>query len=299
VLAKRCKECQIAEWLVIVDSMSHEHEGPGGVVEWHDSIVEKMAGDDYKKRERCSMVAWVKPKQARRRLLNSLVQMNLNVILCFRANEKIKPVKGGEPEKLGFMPIAGVEFVYEMTCCALLPPCAGGVPQWRSEQPGEKMMIKLPEQFKPIFANPRPFDKAHGEAMAQWAKGGDASPEFTRLSKAIKDAASSAALEAVLPDLQKATKGTAIKNFEAESLRSLYGAQRDTLKSQKPVVTANESTSLTDRLATTADEYAALGHKVGDLLSRENLLWEDIESDSAKAIAFLKVLEGELAKVRS
>jgi len=40
-----------AAGVVIVDSMSHEHEGPGGVLEWHEAELDRMAGDDYKKRD--------------------------------------------------------------------------------------------------------------------------------------------------------------------------------------------------------------------------------------------------------
>jgi hypothetical protein len=49
------------------------------------------------------------------------------------------------------------------------------VPTWRSDQIGEKMMMKLPRQFEKLFADSKPLDEETGRALAQWAKGGAAS----------------------------------------------------------------------------------------------------------------------------
>lgn len=157
---------------IIVDSMSHEHEGPGGVLEMHEAELTRMAGDDYGKRERMKMLAWQKPKQQRRRMINTLLQINCNFIFCFRAKEKLKLVRGKEPENLGFMPIAGEEFVYEMTLKCLLLPGANGAPVWESEHSGERMMMKLPDQFRDVFAGePRQLDETTGTRLAEWAAG--------------------------------------------------------------------------------------------------------------------------------
>lgn len=161
--------------VVIVDSMSHEHEGPGGMVDLHDQIVDRMAGNDYGKRERVKMLAWSEPKQKRRALINGILQLNANFIFCFRAKNTSKPVKGQngntEVEALGFMPIAGEEFVYEQTLNALLLPGAGGVPTWHSEQTGERTMIKLPEQFAALREFHGPLDEKVGKKLALWAAG--------------------------------------------------------------------------------------------------------------------------------
>lgn len=158
--------------VVIVDSFSHEHEGPGGVLEMHEEEVQRMSKGEAAKAERVKMLAWAKPKAARRRLINTLLQLNLGGLICsFRAKEKIKMIPGKEPEQLGWMPIAGEEFLYEMTVNFLLPPNAGGVPKWDSEFTGERSMMKLPIQFRELFKEARPLDESHGEAMAKWAAG--------------------------------------------------------------------------------------------------------------------------------
>jgi len=161
--------------VTIVDSMSHEHEGAGGMLDLHEEILQRMAGDDGAKRERMKMLAWAKPKQLRRELINGLLQLGGNFIFCFRAKESSKPVKapGGKTivEKVGFVPIAGDEFTYEMTANILLYPQSNGYPTWESDLVGERATMKLPEQFRGMFANGQQLSRSVGEAMARWAQG--------------------------------------------------------------------------------------------------------------------------------
>lgn len=165
---------------IIVDSMSHEHEGPGGVLESHEAEAERLAKLWKTSVQTTNMAAWAKPKQDRRRLINEMLQLPCNFILCFRAKEKLKVVKGSTPTALGYMPIAGEEFVYECTACTLLLPGAGGTPTWFSDEVGEKAMIKLPEQFRELFAGKRgPLDESVGAALANWAAGGEAGQKPT------------------------------------------------------------------------------------------------------------------------
>lgn len=176
--------------IVIVDSMSHEHEGPGGVLEMHESELQRLSGGDRAKAERVSMLAWARPKAERRRLINSLMQLNVNFIFCFRAKEKIKIIPGNkQPEDLGWMPIAGEEFLYEMTLNCLLPPNANGVPYWTPEHRGEKMMVKLPQQFRPLFVNSTSLDETIGEELAKWSAG--SAPKQERPKEPEKEATAS------------------------------------------------------------------------------------------------------------
>ena len=175
--------------VVIVDSMSHEHEGPGGVLEQHEQELDRMAGQDYGKRNSMNLIAWAKPKAARRQLISGLLQLNCNFVFCFRAKEKAKPVKkDGKTtiENQGWMPIAGEEFVYEQTVNCLLLPSSNGIPTWRTEEPGEKAMMKLPEQFRHMFGAGQTLDETIGAAMAEWATGvkHEPNPETLELARA-------------------------------------------------------------------------------------------------------------------
>jgi hypothetical protein len=180
-------EKKAAGGVIVIDSMSHEHEGEGGMLETHEAELDRMAGTDYQKREAMKMLAWGKPKNARRRLINSMLQMNTSFVLCFRAKDSSKPVKKeGEKTKvvhMGFMPIAGTEFVFELTASALLLPGAKGVPTWTPDEVGEKMMVKLPEQFKKLFADGKPLSRDHGRFLAEWARGGATTRQVEREDK--------------------------------------------------------------------------------------------------------------------
>ena len=166
--------------VVIVDSMSHEHEGPGGVLEMHDEEVTRLAAAWKTSRDAVNFPAWGEPKKARRRMINTILQMPCSFVFCFRAKPKSKPGKDENGRKtlieLGWMPIAGEEFIYEMTLNCLLEPGSGGVPTWDpgKDAPGSKEIIKLPEQFRSLFSKSVPLSEDIGEALAKWAAGSGA-----------------------------------------------------------------------------------------------------------------------------
>jgi hypothetical protein len=156
---------------LIVDSFSHEWEGVGGVLEMHETEVQRLSKGDPNKADRVKMLAWNKPKMQHRRLINTMLQMDVNFICCFRSKQKIKIKKGEEPENRGFLPVSGDDLVYEMTLKCLLLPGADGVPTVQSELEGERMMIKTPLQFRALFAAPKQLSEDIGEALAKWAAG--------------------------------------------------------------------------------------------------------------------------------
>lgn len=207
---------------IVIDSMSHEHEGPGGVLQMHDDEVKRMAGTDWKKAERVMMLAWQKPKAQRRRLINTLLQRDVNIIFCFRAKQKLKLQKGEDPIPLGFMPIAGEEYVYECTLKCLLLPGADGFPTWQSDNLGEKMMIKIPEQFREMFAQPTQLTEDVGVTLAKWAAGAKgtttATPETLIADyAACSDAATFRALESQRAGIWKTISKPAQAQLKAAS----------------------------------------------------------------------------------
>lgn len=160
--------------IVVVDSTSHEHEGPGGLLEMHEAEVDRLSKAWGVSRDKANMSAWQKPKAERRRLINSVLQMPTNFIFCFRAKEKVKVDKSGKPQPQGWMPIAGEEFIYEMALNCLLYPGSGGVPAWHPSEPGENAIVKLPGQFVDIFMREfkgQPISEDIGERLARWAAG--------------------------------------------------------------------------------------------------------------------------------
>jgi hypothetical protein len=158
---------------IIIDQCSYEWEGMGGVTEMHDDELDRMAGNDYKKRERCTMTAWIRPKKEHNKFKQFMIQQRVNWILLFRAKEKIKPQKGGEPLDLGWQPIGGEDLFYECILRCLLLPGSDGKPTWHSDKMSELEIMRLPAWFRDIFAKPRQLDEGIGEQIARWAMGGD------------------------------------------------------------------------------------------------------------------------------
>lgn len=214
--------------IIIVDSMSHEHVGEGGCLEAHEAEVTRLCKGDDSKRGKMQFPGWAKPKANRTRMINALLQMNACFIFCFRAKEKQKPKGGGELQNLGIMPLAGEELVFEMTANALLLPGAGGVPIWKGEEIGEKMMIKLPEQFRNYFLQDntdRPLDEAAGEFMARWALGDVSTPEEKTNQEAfdllIQEAYGVTTLEGIEEIRKKASKNKGVMKSKIDEMKEI------------------------------------------------------------------------------
>jgi hypothetical protein len=166
---------------IVVDSMSHEHEGPGGYLEYHEKEIDRMLGDkknSYSERKKMTFTGWIAPAAARRRLINSFLQVPLNFIFCFRAKEKLKIISGAQPKALGWQAIAGDEFVYEMIVRALLPPGSQGVPDW-SQEAFEHGAAKRDAQDAHIFPSGGQITRAMGQALAKAYGGAGAQPRQT------------------------------------------------------------------------------------------------------------------------
>jgi ABC-type oligopeptide transport system ATPase subunit len=189
---------------IIVDSFSHQHEGPGGLLEMHQAEHARLGG-----REGTKLLAWGKPKAARRRLINTILQIEANMIFCFRAKQKLKIEKGKDPENLGYQPIGADDMLYDLTLKALLLPGANGVPTWQSDMLGEKEMIKLPGQFRALFErNPPPqLTEEIGETLAKWGAGD---------AKAMESKAVSTFAE-LLAKLEACSEGATFRSLQADS----------------------------------------------------------------------------------
>jgi hypothetical protein len=160
---------------VIIDQVSNEHEGPGGVLEIHDKLTKELARKWGTSEEKASRAAWIEPKMQRQRFVNSFMQMPMNMIFCFRAKEK----SGKTPDDhLGFQPVAGGEIAFAMTAMCLLYPGSDGVPTWDSRMVGEKLMTKLPTYYKKLFLEEfkgKPLSEDIGRKLAEWSAGGPTS----------------------------------------------------------------------------------------------------------------------------
>lgn len=155
---------QLSPAVLIIDSASHMHDGPGGMLEYHDAELDRMAGDDYKKRERMTWTAWIRPKADENQFIYAMLGVKCPVILCFRAKEKLRIVAGKPPVDLGWQPIASDRVSFETIFTLVLPPHCKGVPDLSISEMREPFDIMVPEG--------RQLDEELGRKLSAWAAGG-------------------------------------------------------------------------------------------------------------------------------
>lgn len=149
--------------VVIIDSISHAHDGPGGMLEQHDAEIDKRAKGDDNKRDNYTWLAWNIVKAPENRFIYTMLGMNCPVILCFRAKEKIKVQKGKAPIDLGYQPIASERISFETMFSLMLPPRSKGVP--------DLALSDLREPFDTMIPEGQPITEELGETLAKWAAG--------------------------------------------------------------------------------------------------------------------------------
>lgn len=164
--------------VIVVDSMSHEHAGDGGLLDWHEEELERMAGNDWAKRERVKFAAWIKPKGAHKRMVSKLLQIRAHLILCFRAEQKTELGKDPNGKTIvvpkttlsGFsdwIPIAEKNMLYELTVSILMMP----------DKPGYPRPVKIEEGLREFIdggyarTGDTRLDRTIGVHLAAWAQG--------------------------------------------------------------------------------------------------------------------------------
>lgn len=152
---------KIEPGVVIMDSASHMHDGPGGMLEWHKELCLDMARGDAKRAEKMKAVAWVTVREAENQFIYQMGEMKCHLILCFRAKEKIKITKSGEWIELGWQPIAAERVAFETIFTLMLPPHSKGVP--------DLDISDMREPFDTMVPVGKPIDENLGRALAKWS----------------------------------------------------------------------------------------------------------------------------------
>jgi hypothetical protein len=156
--------------VIVVDSMSHEWAGDGGILDWQE---EEWAKNNHA--EWARMSSWIKPKLAHKAMVSKLLQVRAHVILCFRAEAKIDMVKDSNGKTVivpkegpggfrGWLPITEKNLPYELTASFL----------FMAEAPGVPIPMNLQEQHRPFFPTDRVVTEEAGQRLAEWARGGSA-----------------------------------------------------------------------------------------------------------------------------
>ena len=158
--------------VVIIDSISHGHEGEGGYLQQHDHEVDRMmraSRQSNPKRDAFNAAGWIKPSRDKNDFVLALGRLALDVplIFCFRAKEKIKLLKDEKGRTqivdAGWQPITSAGIDFEMTLRLMLPANSGGVPDLTFES------TKVLEEHRAIIGEDTPLSEEMGQALAQWA----------------------------------------------------------------------------------------------------------------------------------
>jgi len=191
---------------LIVDSVSHMHDGPGGFLEMHDEIAERMSGGDRAKKERVTWAAWIEPKRLENQFIYSMLELACPVILCFRAKEKLKIIPGKQPIDLGWQPICSERIAFETLFTLTFEPHAKGVPS-----------LAISDMREPFdtMVTADPIDEALGRRLVEWSKGSKGKPAepkpnghiaVSEWEKLLKEAPDAKQLAALWTDCQTACR---------------------------------------------------------------------------------------------
>lgn len=142
---------------IVVDSMSHEFDGQGGIMEMAEASGIKGPG------------AWKDPKMRHKKMVNAFLQVRTHLIFCLRAEEKIDMSKKDDRgrvivENAGWFPICEKRWPYEMTASFTLNPSAPGVVDL-------SLPHKVQDQHRMSFVPGEHITAAAGERLAAWARG--------------------------------------------------------------------------------------------------------------------------------
>lgn len=159
----------------VCDSFSHEHTGPGGVLDMFNDELQRMTKGDLSKQDAMKYTAWIKPKMEHKHLLQRLWQLNAHIILCCHAEKKLELVKDKRgrtvpnPDAVP-TPVCAPDIPFAMTASFMLDAKRPGVPAW----------LKHLDKLDGMVDLTRPLDEATGERIAAWARGETVTPIATR-----------------------------------------------------------------------------------------------------------------------
>lgn len=151
--------------VIIIDSMSHEHEGPGGVLEIHD---EYMKSKNYN--QKFNMLGWNHAKKGRKRLISYTLQRTpCHIIMCFRAKQGLKEAQvNGKTQYVntGLEAIGADEYFYEMKISLILPQGSMGKPDW-SEKASRINEFGTEMPVTKLLRATEQISEATGKALAE------------------------------------------------------------------------------------------------------------------------------------
>lgn len=143
--------------VLIIDSITHEHEGPGGLLEIASDG--KFNPNKY----------WNRAKTEHKKFVNALLQSDMHIIVCCRAREKSEPTEviddDGKKKKgyrdLGLHPITEKNLFFEMTASLMM-----------FDEGRRQETMKMPAALRPYLGRLNGYiTPQDGKAVRDWVDG--------------------------------------------------------------------------------------------------------------------------------
>ncbi len=167
--------------VIVLDSMSHEHEGEGGVLQTAEAFLDKKAGDDYRKREALRAAAWNVAKAPHKLFVNHLLRVKCPLICCFRAKTKLHIIK--KEGKTEFVTGEFPEPIYDASFWFETLVCAEVYNEGRLRLFGENTKVTLSELRNCLPKENEQAGIKHGQLIAAWANRPNGKPADSLVTK--------------------------------------------------------------------------------------------------------------------
>ena len=160
--------------VVILDSGSHEWEGPGGVCD--------MAMESELRSNQKGLHNWKVPKFEHSKFVQSLLRSSIPIIICLRAKFKTRQIREGGKTQIikddHTSPIQADDFIFEATAHGEIMP-DHSLHLTKCSHPS----------LKECFPAKKPIELLHGQKIAAWCRGGllVESPELKAAKKNVWD----------------------------------------------------------------------------------------------------------------
>jgi hypothetical protein len=214
----------------ILDSGSHEWEGPGGVLD--------MAGENEQKSGKSGLHNWKAPKLEHAKFVQRLLRTKIPFIICLRAKYKSRQGKNEQGKTVIIKdevtsPIQAEDFIFEATC------------HFEILQDHSIRLTKCSHpSLRACFPTTGPIDIKHGELLAQWCNAPGAAPsqqpvdeikplkaKLWKLLEPYRGAAKDWILaEGWMSEKNIIGPGEMVKEFDAPKLKRVIADLEDYLK---------------------------------------------------------------------
>jgi hypothetical protein len=241
---------------IVIDSMSLEHDGEGGLLEMADIEAERLE-EEAQKRNRenraISQQKWTQPKLAHKRLLNHLCGLPVHVLGCFRetltTDFDAKDERGQKKPATILTVVAekNTLFSFELHCAI--------------EKDHTARWSRIPEPYLPAIKNAVPITVEMGAALA----GRSSSPAAAKAPVTTAPPVNDEARESNLQDISDYldSEGISTADFNA-AIEATYRGKKTAYTDYKKLPTDHlEVLAKGDRLKAMADKAREIANGGG------------------------------------